>query len=318
MITQVDVKGSAPQACGARVIVSKDAMSGTIGGGQLEYRAVELARSWLSAGQGLRRYRYSVALGSRYGQCCGGRVQLLYEMLDHSDLPWVHELQAVAAEGAVFSSLNLEQSTGGRRVCAEDEVPPMQADASVCLHRETLYERLTEQPTTLLLFGAGHVAQALVPRLAGLPFRVNWFDSREAVFQERHTAEATAIPELGADPLYEINCASAGSFYLILTHSHTEDFDILQAILTRNDADWIGLIGSKTKWRRFERRLDVRGFSHKQIASVHCPIGLPGMIGKQPQIIAASVVAQLLLARTSTGSGRTSSALNEQENYCDV
>lgn len=322
MITQVAVKGSAPQACGARVIVSQSAVTGTIGGGQLEHRAIELARSWLQQGAESRRSLDSVALGGRLGQCCGGRVRLLYEMLDAEDLVWVRELQQAAREGASFARLDLANPDATRQVCtSEDDVPSIAADAGAMLSSETLYERLSDPRTPLLVFGAGHVGQALVTRLAGLPFSVHWLDSREAVQPVPPQGDGIATAELGADPLYEINQAPAKAFYLILTHSHAEDFEILSAVLARGDAAWVGLIGSDTKWRGFVQRLTARGVPAQQIGMVHCPIGLPGITGKQPEVIAASVVAQLLLSQTPAiywPVGSSAHAHNEQETFCDV
>lgn len=321
MITQVDVRGSAPQACGARIIVTIEKVSGTIGGGQLEHSAVELARQWLSTGSGPRRYLDSVELGSRLGQCCGGRVRLLYEVLDHSDLAWLDTLRDAANEGAEFACFNLTDDADQRRGHESDSSPSMPADAAALLSGDLLYERLIDPRSPLFVFGAGHVAQALVPRLGGLPFSVRWVDSREDVCPEPPGGVDIAPVELGADPFYEINKAPRGSFYLILTHSHAEDFEILQAVLARGDAAWVGLIGSETKWRGFANRLEARGVSRQRIASVHCPIGLSGITGKQPQVIAASVVAQLLLIQAPAvfrPIGSAASELHEEETYCDV
>jgi xanthine dehydrogenase accessory factor len=56
----------------------------------------------------------------------------------------------------------------------------------------------------------------------------------------------------------------------------------------------VGLIGSKTKWATFQRRLEARGFSQQELAHVTCPIGVPGIVGKEPEVIAVAVAAQLL------------------------
>ena len=91
-----------------------------------------------------------------------------------------------------------------------------------------------------------------------------------------------------------------GSRVLIMSFSHAEDLDIVAACLERQraqgDLPLVGLIGSQTKWATFRRRLKARGFSETELAHITCPIGLPGIVGKEPAVIAASVVAQLLLA----------------------
>jgi xanthine dehydrogenase accessory factor len=97
---------------------------------------------------------------------------------------------------------------------------------------------------------------------------------------------------------------AAGSLVLAMSFSHAEDLDVVAACLQRRreraDLPFIGLIGSKTKWATFRHRLEDRGFTAAELDAVHCPIGIPGIGGKEPAVIAASAVAQLLLARTTT------------------
>jgi len=87
---------------------------------------------------------------------------------------------------------------------------------------------------------------------------------------------------------------------LIMSFSHAEDLDVVAACLlrqrTRHDLPWIGLIGSKTKWATFRHRLEARGFTEAEIAHITCPIGVPGITGKEPEVIAVAVAAQLLQA----------------------
>jgi len=89
---------------------------------------------------------------------------------------------------------------------------------------------------------------------------------------------------------------------LIMSFSHAEDLDVVAACLRRQrqqqDLPFIGLIGSKTKWATFSHRLAERGFSPAELAQVTCPIGVPGIHGKQPEVIAVAVAAQLLQTLT--------------------
>ena len=83
-----------------------------------------------------------------------------------------------------------------------------------------------------------------------------------------------------------------------MSFSHAEDLDIVAACLKRlrerGDLPFVGLIGSKTKWATFRHRLHERGFGEQELAQVTCPIGIPGIRGKQPEVIAVAVAAQLL------------------------
>jgi xanthine dehydrogenase accessory factor len=89
-----------------------------------------------------------------------------------------------------------------------------------------------------------------------------------------------------------------GSRVLIMSFSHAEDLDIVVACLKRlrehDDLPFVGLIGSQTKWATFRHRLEERGFSAQEIDRITCPIGVPGIRGKEPEVIAVAVAAQLL------------------------
>jgi xanthine dehydrogenase accessory factor len=162
-----------------------------------------------------------------------------------------------------------------------------------------LRARLAQQHLPLALFGGGHVGQALVEVLARLPFAVRWIDSRDSVFPaqppDRVVCEHSAPVQSAVDDLV------AGSHVLIMSFSHAEDLDIVQACLRRlrrvDDLPYVGLIGSRTKWATFRHRLQERGFGDDELARVTCPIGIAGVPGKEPGVIAIAVAAQLLQFR---------------------
>jgi xanthine dehydrogenase accessory factor len=160
-----------------------------------------------------------------------------------------------------------------------------------------LQQQLAVRRRPLALFGGGHVGHALVRALLPLPFQTRWVDSRETVFPTDLPAHVVVD---ASDPVEAaVADLAPGSFVLIMSFSHAEDLEILRKCLERQaergDLPFIGLIGSLTKWAVFQRRLLARGLPQALLDQVTCPIGLPGIEGKQPAVIAASVVAQLLL-----------------------
>lgn len=147
----------------------------------------------------------------------------------------------------------------------------------------------------LQLYGAGHVGRAIAELLATLPCRVQWIDEREGEFPA--TASAPQVERLCVEPVEaEVAQAPPGAFYLVLTHSHALDLRITEAVLRRGDFGYLGLIGSKTKRARFVRHFETRAIDASALARLTCPIGLPGIEGKAPGVIAVAVVAQLLAA----------------------
>jgi xanthine dehydrogenase accessory factor len=155
---------------------------------------------------------------------------------------------------------------------------------------------LTASHAPLALFGGGHVGRALVRVLAPLPFAVTWIDSRDEIFPPDTPSHVHCEH---SDPVHAAVASLAPhSRVLIMSFSHAEDLDVVAACLRRlrdhGDLLYVGLIGSKTKWATFRHRLEERGFHKQELAQVTCPIGVPGIPGKEPEVIAVAVAAQLL------------------------
>lgn len=151
------------------------------------------------------------------------------------------------------------------------------------------------------LFGGGHVGHALVQVLARLPFALTWIDSRDGIFPAE--LPDTVRCEHSEPVQQAVQDLLPGSQVLIMSFSHAEDLDIVAACLQRQrrrgDLPFIGLIGSQTKWASFRQRLVAKGFTEAELAQVTCPIGVPGIPGKEPEVIAVAVAAQLLQRLTA-------------------
>ena len=158
--------------------------------------------------------------------------------------------------------------------------------------RVALAETLEYPHHPLWLFGAGHVGRAMVHALSPLPFHITWIDCRTDIFPKDLvrgvTARHVTMPGLIVDE------APPDTMFLVMTHKHGLDQDICEAVLRRGDARYLGLIGSKTKKARFLKRLGAKGLDAPALAQIHCPIGVAGIEGKDPAVIAASVAADLL------------------------
>jgi xanthine dehydrogenase accessory factor len=271
LVHVAEIQGSTPRATDARMLVSMNQVHGTVGGGHLEWQAVSVARQTLqeyaahavAPGVSLPAWRQRFALGPTLGQCCGGVV-----MLDFAPL----------------------------------------TDAAL---------NAWSTPTSLFdldIHGAGHVGQAIVQLLAGIDCHVRWIDQRlDECTASSPTYHAIGMPDpvwqaalpdhiqcmATDDAVAEVPDAPWGSRHLVISHRHDLDLAIVDALLKRDDIQqgdgWIGLIGSRSKRSAFEHRLRDRGHAQHLIERIACPIGLPGISGKSPQVIAVSVVAQLLL-----------------------
>ena len=155
-----------------------------------------------------------------------------------------------------------------------------------------LFEPLGTSTIQIALFGAGHVARAIIPILASLPCKVRWIDSREAEFPEHIPDGVTKV--VNEYPVDEVDELPANSYFIVMTHNHQLDQELTEAILKRNDFTYYGLIGSNTKRKKFEHRLKAKGFNDEQIERMTCPMGIPEVKGKLPAEIAVSVAGEVI------------------------
>lgn len=316
LVTIAQIKGSTPRESGAKLVVWEGGFAGSIGGGQLEYAALKEARRRLAKAEPSGPHVERVALGPSLGQCCGGSATLLMETIDESAKEWLGPLlDMLAAErpAALVSALDgpVVAKTVVEPISSKGAALPepiaesalhllAHADPRCQIEKDGDGLRYLIEPPppwlpSLLLFGAGHVGQALAPLLAGLPFRTRWIDERPTIFPEEPPPGLTLAPS--PVPASLVDEAPASSYYLVMTHSHARDLEVCERVLQRGDFAYLGLIGSATKRARFERRFRDLGLDESRIAGLTCPIGIEGISGKSPAEIAVAVAAQLLQRR---------------------
>jgi xanthine dehydrogenase accessory factor len=253
LVTVVEVRGHAPREAGAKMVVSREASWGSVGGGNLEATAVTRARELISSGAAepeTRETQLSPHARTEHGrQCCGGSVRLLFEPL-------------------------------------------------------------TVRPV-VALFGIGHVGYELARIMSRLPVRLLLVDSRAEQLDRVRLADvidgaadvSVRHTLLGEQVLEQL---PHGAHVVIMTHDHAEDYALCDAVLRLGQPlGSIGLIGSSVKWTRFRAQLAAAGHGPEAIGRITCPIGQPGITGKDPAVIAVAVAAALLqrlpAAQESTG-----------------
>jgi len=287
------------------VVRPSGGFNGTIGGGALEWVALEAALGALKAGRGpaLRR---SLALGPELAQCCGGRVDWRIETFDRRDLAALAPLAAVEAEGAKTLTARLDGEGRVQRRPDLDERPGASLTERLP-DPEAWIEPIGDSAGVVYLFGAGHVGRALALALAPLPFAARWIDSRADAFPSRVPANVALfhVP----DPAAARASAPDDAQIVVMTHSHAIDLDVTAAALKAERFGFVGLIGSRTKRARFLRQMRDAGLTEAMLEKLVCPIGLAGIDGKDPAVIAASTAAQLLMVseRLAAGGRRTKS-----------
>jgi len=293
MASVVGAQGSTPRELGARMLVWPDRFTGTIGGGSLERQALDQARRLLA--QDTRRHALQdYPLGPLLGQCCGGRVRLLVERIDGASLGWLADAARACARGAPFRlQADIEGGDLERSVQPPSGEPPADNSPRAPIPQvRRLSELMQPARPKLVIFGAGHVGQAVARAFAPLPFDLEWLASREDLRPEAGGTHATILSEDELEACIE--AAPADGLFAIFTHSHDLDYRLTKAVLARGDFAYLGLIGSRTKRARFDSRLRADGFGEADLARLTCPIGIPSLKSKAPAVIAVALAAELL------------------------
>lgn len=240
MVTVVKVLGSVPPELGSKMLVTQAGLlTGTVGGGKLEQKALAQALQILSLPPETQAAKLETwHLQLDVGMTCGGSVTLFFEPQSHQSWP-------------------------------------------------------------VAIFGAGHVAQALVRALLPLRTAITCLDSRsewleklppEAQLNGRLTMKC--LPE----PASAVELLPENTMIVVMTMGHASDVPILKAVFERGGFPYVGVIGSEAKAVRLRQELRGLGVSDEAMSTMVCPIGLP-LGGNEPAEIAISVAAQLLQER---------------------
>ena len=275
--------GSAPRDEGTTMLIWDSGQFGTIGGGELEYQVTRLAKKIIIDNKGSRIKKFS--LGPDMGQCCGGAVELLIEILDETKVKFISVDDGFFAR-PVFKnekSLNVQALIKSYR---NKSVP-----IKTSFKDGWLFEPVTKEKEVIWIYGAGHVGTAIANILSKLSqFSVTCIDTSQDRYPDNFPKTVEKL--ITKNPAQIVQYAPSETHHLILTYSHALDLEICHQLLQHNFAT-AGLIGSKTKWARFKKRLNELNYTFEQINRIICPIGEPSF-GKSPYEIAIGVASMLL------------------------
>lgn len=294
LVTIAAARGSTPRMPGTRMLVDTDMIVGSVGGGQLEFEIIASARNFLAQGVTGSAHQHFI-LGPDLRQCCGGALDVVLEPLTPDSAGWLRQVLAWENAGQFWEShLPVGAPSAARLLNPLPDVPDEPGTARLRKTGEgPILDETSGMPWPLLyLFGAGHVGRALVRLLGDLPYHVIWSDAREDIFPR--AIPANVATDAGAQMAELIEAAPADAHFLVMTHSHAIDFDLVQAILAKGSFVSLGLIGSETKKARFLQRLREDGIAADTLARLQCPVGIPGIRSKVPAAIAIAIAADLL------------------------
>ena len=305
LCTILQASGSTPRKAGAKMAVYPDgSIDGTVGGGEMERRAMLRASELLAEGRSATgHFLLHPDRTQDIGMVCGGEVLLGFVCLDPADEAACAVLDRIAEQLAGSGRCWLETVYGPDGSAAmqvltedlhDDDALPRSPQLTQTADRTVLLEPITRNER-VFLFGGGHVGRALVPALHAVGYAVTVYDSRPALADPARWPQAERVlcgPFEEAFSGLEIGPADST---VVMTPGHKADYQVLRQAL-RTPAGYIGCIGSAKKVAYVNGCLKADGFSEAEIGRIHSPIGLP-ILAQTPEEIAVSITAQLILHR---------------------
>jgi xanthine dehydrogenase accessory factor len=323
--TVFDARGSAPRMAGARMIIRDDgSILGTIGGGRLEHDAIQAARiSFDTRQSGIHRFELTGNDVAGMDMICGGSGEVwlhflatgnakdtavcrtTVEILSRREKAWL--VTAIDDEKSVkerqFAVISADWSITGLLSMDQGRVRQLTGEAvGILLHTEMVGDQrfLIESVRpgyTVVVFGAGHVSQQVVPLCENVGFRTIVLDDRpEYACRERFTSETEVMVVDSFDNWGGLTI-DAGCYIVILTRGHIHDKNVLAQAL-RTSAGYVGMIGSRRKRDKIYQALREEGFTQQDINGVYSPIGVD--IGAEtPAELAVSIVGELIKVRAA-------------------
>ena len=292
LATVIETWGSAPRRVGSQLAISGEAeIAGSVSGGCVEGAVVVEALEAIGEGTA-RELEFGVSDQDAFavGLACGGTIRVLVEPVGGT-LPADMLADLVAARAArrpVAYVADLD--TGARRLDAGGHEARFRMDRSGFEEESRTFVTIHNPPLRLIVVGAVHIAQALVPmaRIAGYDPVI--IDPREAFASQArfpgerliHDWPDEAVQALGLD---------GRTALVLLTHDPKLDDPALEQALGAG-CFYIGALGSTRTHAKRVARLTEKGFTDAQIAHIHGPVGLNiGAAG--PAEIAVSILAQM-------------------------
>ncbi|MHC6201638.1 XdhC family protein [Breznakiellaceae bacterium SP9] len=313
LATIIDEAGSSPRSAGARMLVDKSGrLYGTIGGGAVEYKAIEYSLLLLNKRKSTRKtYRLHPNDEEELGMVCGGDVDIYFQFIPGNDETALALLRECCTRLDrdenlwLITDLSL-LSSWTMTLYGPDNSSPLpdlseteikQLTRSMPVLQDFGERRFYSEPINfagkVIIFGGGHVAQALEPVLSGVGFRCVVFDSRPEYVTRELFPTAHGLVSGDFSKIGEYLRITPDDFIVIVTHNF--DAVVEEQILTF-DCAYVGLIGSKAKTATLKQQLAARGFSQTAIDKVHAPIGLD-IKSETPAEIAVSIAGEMIRER---------------------
>ena len=333
IITIIATKGSTPCSNGDKIIyTANEAIYGSIGGGNLEFKALSSAKDMLNlhtSSNQLIKY----PLGATLGQCCGGYVKVLFEsfLSSNSTLKvqdsWIDKVSNFYKESEdfilatsidndnnskldkqkfLYTHNNFYSSSDDKKLSnfveenASKLMKNYQSPRIVEFEDESgfkseicLEKSASSELLPVVIFGAGHISRALMPIITNLPVKLIWIDDRQEQF-DKYQGDTSQIKIICDEFVESVSDLPDDIYCLVITYSHKIDFEICEKMIIQNNFSYLGMIGSSIKGRKFRDRFAQKNYPKDVVDKFTCPIGEKQKFLKSPTSIAVTIAMDLI------------------------
>jgi xanthine dehydrogenase accessory factor len=313
LATIVAEAGSSPRSAGSHMLVGKEGrIFGTVGGGTLEYRAVQLAQELLELRSSrLKTYHLHKNDEEDLGMLCGGDVDLYFQFIAAGDEKTAALMKQILVhlerdeDAWLFTDFSSPADWTAALYSADtppegmalsgDDIKALARSRGVIVKTggRCLYGEPINVAGKVVLFGGGHVAQALAPVLGAVGFRCVIFDSRKEFAARELFPTAYDVIAGDYNDIFQKIQVGPRDYAVIATHAC--DLPVLRQIIAGDNA-YIGVIGSKGKIAAVKQQLAAEGAAEEKLNRLHAPIGLD-IHSETPEEIAVSIAGELIKCR---------------------
>jgi len=306
----VSGSGSSPRGAGAMMLVSDDGIvAGTVGGGNVEFQAIQRAKEALKDGKcALEKYILRKNEAMDLGMVCGGDVEIMFTPMKAGSRNLSETVfEILKSEEQTWLILSLD---GGFSIYSKgkgvvgDAVPDgvISSLSGKSKLDDGYFSTVLHETGTVYVFGGGHVASALVPVLSYLGFECAVVEDRdEFLAPERFSFKARTI-KADLSHVLDYITLTYDDYACIMTRGHSLDYEVERDVL-KTDIHYIGAIGSRKKTAFVNGKLLDDGYTEEDLKRIHAPIGIA--IGAETEReIAISIAAELIMSRKEKNGGR--------------
>ena len=294
LLVVAESAGSSPGRQGFKMIVARDDLAGSIGGGVMEMRLAEEAKlkiqnEKLKIDAEIVEQNHRKNAANASGMICSGRQTVIFYILNSEDLKTVGEIVRALENNR---SKTLEISNREFQI-AENSNEEIDFQFDRQSGNEFFYAEKIGFKNKLFIVGGGHCAFALSELMSKMDFRISLFDDRpdlNTLAKNEFVHEKKVIESY--EKIGEFISSGANTYVVVMTLGYKSDEIVIRKLFDK-DFKYFGVLGSSAKMKTLLRNLEKEGFNKEKLNRIYTPIGLK-INSRTPEEIAVSIAAEII------------------------